>query len=168
VRITRPFSWLSKFTRAVQQPDALELLPVIQPVIDVTCDWPLKYIEDVRTGTLGVGTNNFFFLPGPDPTPTAYPAQDPHHALFLWMVMTLSAPLGGSLFVRDFVKTYTVGRIAAIGATTSAFPLEDYNRSPYIAFPYCLHLQILAAAGTETYTIRGIRWDRRGSEPLIL
>lgn len=167
MKILRPLDWITRFTRPIAQPQGgFDLLEVIQPVLDVSCDWPLVYQEDTRTGTLAVGTNNFDFYPGEEPTPLAYPSQERrHHAKFIWAYVSTSLTLPANLVIRS---TVVLGRIYNGSTATTHYPLEGWFPLPYVAFPNFLRLAVTGAAGTETYTIRFTRWDRPQAEPIII
>jgi len=167
VILSRPFDWLTRFTQAKQQPAALEVLPVIQPTLDVSCNWPLELVRERRTGTLAVGSNKFNFGPGADPAFAAYPDTQRHHAIFRWMRIAPGASLLFHVTILDTVTNVEVDRLFT-GTTTLAFPfvgvLPDRRM---LAHPYVLQLEILAAAGTESFDFRAVRWDRMEFEPLI-
>lgn len=175
MRILRPFDWVTRFTRPVSQPrEGYELISVIQPVLNVGCDWPLAEIQERRQGTLALGTNNFDVFPGEAPTNTVYPAEQlRHHAIVIGAFVQPGASLAMDMLLVNSVSGLVVNRLYTGAAATSHDPFKDNANlggrlASYIRFPYVIRFQITAAAGTETFDVRIIRWDTPQSEPLLI
>lgn len=169
MRVLRPFDWVTRFTRpTTQPPEGYELITVVQPVLDVSCDWPLKLSTFRKTGTLAVGTNNFDFYPGPElEGPAAYPEEQlRHHCIWQWIEIQPGASLAITAVIMG--PSGAFDNIYTGSAGTVHWPLRLNRTRPYISFPFFFRISIAGAAGTESYDLAMARWDRPQSEPLLI
>lgn len=167
MEVNKRFDWLTSFFRSrwAQQQEYV-VPPLIQPIIDVGCDWPLPYQTFRRQATLANGTNTYDLFPGPTEDPTAY-GELHHHALYIWLNVGLSASLAVNAGIIDNHRAIEVGRLATSAAATSHFPLQGVEKDRrYIQYPYILRITVLAATAGQTIDIRGVRFDSRASDPI--
>jgi len=170
ISANRSFRWLSEFFAAHSGEQQGYTIPgVIQPTLDCACDWPLEYRSGQKTGNLGAGNTNFDLYPGEGGFPTAY--SDPrHHARMEFLFVSTSLSLGINVYVKDISGggAQIVDRLYAGAPAGSHYPLMDILPDRrYLTYPYILTVQILSAAGTETYAIHLVRWDRKEGFPIV-
>lgn len=176
MRIERPFDWLTRFTKARSQPPGgFDLVEVVQPTIDVACNWPLEYKTFTKQTTLANGNNNIDLYPGKEENPTTYPAHERHHAVYVHLAVVLSASLALQLKVHDTVRDLSVDEMWSQAATTSHYPLSGaagfsqiIPDRRYMCWPYVLRLVVVSATAGQTATVTGVRFDRPQSEPVLM
>ena len=160
MKITRPFAWLNKWTGAVQQPVALDLIEVIQPTIDCACDWPLTNEFDVKLHdtTLPAGTNEIIFT-----------VPKGKHALIMACNVVPGASLAVNVLWQDSETAAHAIVLNKSAAATNHTIINSVPRPIILGHGWdSINIQILAAAGTEEPDIRVVWWLRDESKPLIL
>lgn len=162
MKIQRPFDWLSRFLNGIRQPtDGFNMVEVLQPTVDCSCDWPLEVRSVQKTGTLAVGTNIFNF-------PDDFVGQEfkaGYHYRVVEAIIKPGASLTCDLFA--FQGGEERGKYYDGAAATTHFPFLVTPRSIYLVFgTNSIKIQILAAAGTESFKFDFQYWARKQSEPI--
>lgn len=170
--VNRRFQWIAEWAQSrfsTQTPFTIP--PLIQPILDASCNWPLPILTDKRAGTLAVGANQFQFRPQPSGNvvagTTAYPGSNRYHGTIMGMAVELSATLQIDLDLRDDLSS--TGRLNRLfsGSTASAFPFnQDGLARQFLQNPWFLNLIVVGVTGLETFNIQTIMWVLPESDPM--
>ncbi len=170
--VNRKFQWLAQWaqTRFGNQ-SPFTIPPLIQPVVDASCNWPLPILIDKRAGTLDVGANQFEYRPQAEGTViaalAAYPRDNRYHGTVVAMSIELSTSLAITLDLRE--NSTATGRLNRLfaGSAANAWPFnQDGLARQYLQEPWYLNLNVTGVSGAETYTIQTAMWVLPESDPM--
>lgn len=163
MHIAKPFDWLTRWTRDSVQTPRIEVIPVIQPCIETSVDWPLPLFYERLSGSLSVGETNVNF-----PDAWSHISTDTHHHQ---RVKYIAVEPGGSVALAIFVRQngVDVARLYNGSAASVHYPpISEIGSAYTITDIISLHFQFSGASGGENYRIDIQWWGRRASDPLPL
>jgi len=172
----RPLGWLFDFLAGNPQGEPYEVLPLVQPTIDVSDVWPRKLeVLNLDIASAAAGTNNFNIRPVENESILVYfmfAAQSAPGSNKNWQTFFESNDAPGTdrcqmVFVDGGAQS-ALGFPVIGGLTLSATPIRTFSGIPPFLIPegYTLRSQFLAQAGAEVLTVRAIIQRGTARQPL--
>lgn len=146
------------------------MLPLVQPVLEVGCVWPLGIVFAEKAYVLVTGNNELNIIAGEkeaenwpplDALPVYPPINKRWHERFMHARVSLS-----DAHAIDVSYVCDLGEILILTSPSATAHFFHFDPTIYIGFPNFLQFKVLSGVAAETASLLTIGWHSPDSQPL--
>ena len=176
VELNRRFDWLTFWAKSKFGEQSPYIVPpTIQPVIDVSQNWPPAIAFSSVTDAMAAGTATYRIIPdrsggfkvGAEDALPIYSQFDRYSMLVVGLYISMNVSLNVEVNVVDTLTDDEYNQVFNATGTELYVLGVDGNRRPlFIEYPFCLQIRVLGIS-SGNITIRTSAYSRPAAEPII-